>query len=139
MGVLRTALMDSLQRDRGGTSRMTAWPAPLLGLNTRDNIANMLPGFARVLDNLYPGSGQCESRGGSEITHIGIPLGGDEATAGASSLFPYGNDKLFAGGSNGIWDVTPGTAIALAMPLAFGMMRGCQSTSQTVQATTTFG
>jgi hypothetical protein len=112
MGVLRQAIRDTLQRDRGGTSRMTNWPAPLLGLNTRDNIASMMAGYARQLDNFYPTQGECLSRGGSQIvTSPGLVYGSD--TSGFTALMTYGNTGLLVGASNGLYNVTPGAAVTL--------------------------
>lgn len=108
MTSLRRAVLDTLPRDRAGTSSATVWEAPLKGWNTRDPLARMDPQYARVLDNFYPTVGECQLRGGSSYWNT------NQLTGSVSSLHPYGSTKLFANGGTGLYDVTAGGVATLA-------------------------
>jgi hypothetical protein len=81
-------------------------PAPYGGLNLRDDITAMKPNEARVLENFFPGSGQCEMRPGFEKYAIGMGTGEVETLAAFQG---YSASKMLAGANGKIYDVTGGT------------------------------
>lgn len=98
------------QQAANNLSESRSLPAPIGGWNAKDSIAAMPPTDAVFLDNLFPVQEGVMLRKGSE-GYASIPSG-----RRIRSLLPYpksdGTWELFAGTQNGIFDVTPGGAIA---------------------------
>lgn len=81
-------------------------PSPTLGWNAKDNIANMPPGYAVTLDNVWPQTGYCISRRGSTA----FATCGDQGLP-VESIFPYTiteHQRLFAASGAEIYDITSG-------------------------------
>ena len=95
------------------TSVTAMVPAPVAGVNYRDPIVAMGPTDAVVLDNLIPRQAGVELRSGWQYFST-------TTNAAIRSIFAYNagssaNNKLFAGSSGKIYDVTSGTpSIAVA-------------------------
>lgn len=105
-------LVGQRRRQRAPDSRVELIGAPIGGWNTKDPLATMGPQFASVLDNWYPQPAELELRGGYT----------DHATGFANpprtlALYtpPSGLNKMFAGTSNGIFDVSSAGAIGAAV------------------------
>lgn len=105
---LRKPLTTALQP----TARPHSAVAPYDGLNTRDPLATLGESYAVILDNFYPTSGGVSLRAGSELltSHT-------VDTIEFASLFSYrpaagGADSIFAGGPDGIYDVTAGGTVS---------------------------
>lgn len=82
------------------TAQVITRPAPTLGWNARDSVANMKPGYAIQLVNWFPDGGRCSIRGGSVPR---LTLGATSPTAineAIKTLAVYnpmdGNNKMFA-------------------------------------------
>lgn len=88
-------------------------PAPVGGLNYRDALVNMKPTDALVMTNVIPKQDGIELRSGWQYFST-------TTNAAIKSIFAYNagnssNNKLFAGSSGKIYDVTSGTpSISLA-------------------------
>lgn len=99
---------------RGRTARTASYPAPTLGLNARDSIANMKPGFAIVLDNWFPQTTSVALRNGSANWKTGF-------TSEVDSLLVYkssSSSKMFAASGTAIYDATSSGAIGTAVVTA---------------------
>ncbi len=81
-------------------------PAPYGGLNLRDDITALKPNEARVLENFFPGAGQCEMRPGFAKYAIGLGTGEVKTLAAFQG---YSASKMLAGANGIIYDVTGGT------------------------------
>ena len=81
-------------------------PAPSGGLNLRDDITALKPNEARVLENWFPGAGQCEMRPGFAKYAIGLGTGEVKTLAAFQG---YSSSKMLAGANGKIYDVTGGT------------------------------
>jgi len=83
--------------------------APTGGWNARDSLANMDPMDAVELLNIFPGTTECELRGGYESHATGI-------TGTVETLAVYhamsGTNELYAIDDNDIWDVSSAGAAA---------------------------
>lgn len=90
--------------EAAGTATPFPIPAPLLGLNTRDDYTLLKPVEARILENWLPDGGSCKVRPGY-TSHQEI-----SGAASAQSLMLFkgaASQKLLAGASDGkIYDVT---------------------------------
>lgn len=87
-------------------------PAPILGLNTRDQFVEMDLRYAIQLRNWFPGESGLTLRPGSTL-HATVT----HANAILRSFIPYqapntANSKLFVVSDNGIYDVTSGGTVA---------------------------
>lgn len=86
-------------------------PSPVGGWNARDALAEMKPTDAIRLTNIFPRPTYCEVRGGATNWATGMAAGG-------KSLMPWngptGSNKLFAGTSSGIYNVTNSGAVGAA-------------------------
>lgn len=119
---MRTALQDSLGRDRLGPGRTDTIPPPTGGWNTRDNVANMDEIDATILNNWYPRIGQLVLRGGSESWATGM-------SGTVKSLFlyspPVGTQKFYAVTNAGVYDITVTGAVgAVVKALTNGYIHG---------------
>lgn len=95
-------------------------PAPIAGINAQTGLSEMEPNEAIFLKNIIPSRYGCRVRSGyvEWATNVG--------TGGVRTVLPYvgstvANNKLFAAGSNAIFDVTLGGA-APTNVLAFGIV-----------------
>jgi hypothetical protein len=97
-------------RQMGGVSEPFPIPAPLMGLNTRDNYTLLQPTEARVLENWLPDEGSCRVRPGyaehEEIT-------GETSVPSLMVWEGATGRKLVAASGGEIYDVT-GNAAALS-------------------------
>lgn len=84
-------------------------PAPVGGWNARDNIAQMKATDAVVLDNFFPSTTDVLVRPGSREV-ASTASGSIQTLMGLANS--DGNFKRFAATGTGIWDITPGGAIA---------------------------
>lgn len=110
---MRAPLLDSLGRDRVGTSHPAFIDVAVKGWNTRDALAGMDPQFAPVLDNWFPRFGELELRGGMKTFATGV-------TGGVKTLYVYSPEsgaaqKFFAASNSGIFNVTAGGAAGAAV------------------------
>lgn len=93
------------------TSVSTTLPVPILGLNAKDDIANMGPQYARSMVNIFPDSSTCTVRGG--YTEFATTM-----TNSVRSLIPWvngsGTVKILAATSDTVFDASSaGTAATL--------------------------
>lgn len=97
-------------------ARSKTVPSPIGGLNGIDSIADMPSKDAIVLDNFWPTlAGLTVRKGWAEFASIPTdnpPSSPHDIRSLMSYVSPTGTKKLFAGDQNGIWNVTPGGAIA---------------------------
>jgi hypothetical protein len=106
-------LNSFLKQKPGRAGIMRAIPAPTLGWNTSENIADMDPRFALDLDNFFPAKSDIMLRKGwSE--HVG------QLVDPAESLLPYvsdsGTERLFAAAGTSFFNVTTaGTSAGAAV------------------------
>lgn len=96
------------QPRRRQSNQIIPFPAPFGGWNARDDITDMPPNDALVLDNLIPGDGSVALRNGFAQHATGM-------TDPVVSLMPYhapsGTTSLFAATEDTVWDVSSsGTA-----------------------------
>lgn len=94
------------QRAKGGRSQISSVqtiPSPIGGWNTRDSLAAMPPQDARILDNWFPTTTDCELRGGY-AAHATTITGTVKTLAVYNAM--SGTNKMFASDTNDIWDVT---------------------------------
>lgn len=84
-------------------------PAPLLGLNTRDDFTLLQPTEARVLENWLPDEGACRVRPGYADHQ---QISGATSVPTLATFEGASAQKLIAGADGEIWDVT-GTPSAL--------------------------
>lgn len=105
---MRTALQQSLPREKLGTVQGAHSPAPVGGWNTRDSLAAMRPDEASVIDNWFCRASEVVQRGGSLDFATGM-------TGVVRSIFDYtpaaGAAKLFGVTDAGIYDITAGGAV----------------------------
>lgn len=101
---------------RGQVIRTQTIPAPLGGLNARDNIAEMAATDAVAMDNYVPGLSNVMLRPGYRKWATGLP------TLPVESLLPYragATLKMFAACGTGLYDVT--TKSAVGAPVVTGL------------------
>jgi hypothetical protein len=95
------ALRGQLRRRQA--NQIIPFPAPFGGWNARDDITDMPPQDAVVLDNLIPGDGSVAIRKGYASHGTGM-------TDPIASLMPYhapsGTTALFAATADTVWDVS---------------------------------
>lgn len=97
--------------DGGPVSRIENLPAPVLGWNTRDSVANMKSAYALDMLNFYPSPTDVVTRGGSAEHKTGFA-----ATEEVYSLFTYASastEKMFGATDLGIYDVSSAGAVTL--------------------------
>src|SRR3954469_9931735 len=89
----------------------TSQPAPVLGWNARDAIANMKGGYAYRLDNWFPTASNVRLRKGSAAHVTGI-------TGEVETLETYkpetGSQSMWAWANNKIYNVTAAGAVGAA-------------------------
>jgi len=85
--------------------------APTRGWNVRDNIANMKPEDAILLDNFFPNTSDVMLRKGFTRFATGFPA----AVQTVMAYQGFTNNKLFAISSGSIYDITNGGAIGAAI------------------------
>src|SRR5947207_3620163 len=85
--------------------------APVGGWNARDALADMKATDAVRLTNLFPRPTYCEVRGGATNWATGMAATGKSLMAWNG---PTGSNKLFAGTSSGIYNVTNSGAVGAA-------------------------
>lgn len=106
------------QPRRRQANQVIPFPAPFGGWNARDDITDMPPQDALVLDNLIPGDGSVAVRSGYAVHGTGL----DDPVF---SLMPYhapgGTTKLFAATADTVFDVsTAGAASSSITTLTSG-------------------
>jgi hypothetical protein len=92
-------------------SKVVSLQAPIGGWNRRDPIPEMAPTDAIIMDNLIPGNGNIQIRGGSTKWATGL---GSFVESLMEYSSPTGN-KLFAAVPTAIYDVTGGGAVGGAV------------------------
>lgn len=106
--------MIELRRPRTAkraVSQVASIPAPTGGLNARDNIADMKPTDALVLENFFPQPSYIELRNGSASHAVGMP-------GPVESLLPYSSGtsgKLFAMSADALYAATASGPVAGAV------------------------
>lgn len=103
--------MARMQPSRAQILQTQSIPAPTGGLNGRDAYANMPPGDAVVLDNMFPAPSNVALRNGMQAWATGLP-------GQVNSLCCYSSTtarKLFAASGAGIYDVTAQGAVGAAV------------------------
>lgn len=91
-------------------------PPPVGGWNARDNVAQMRPTDALVLDNWWPTPTDVQVRKGS-ASYATLPSGQNISTLmGLANR--DGTFKRFAASQDGVWDITAGGAVAVASSVA---------------------
>ena len=118
MGYLQHAAVRASGKAARQGTRRSSLPSPVKGLNTRDSLTDIKPGYALNLVNYFPSGQSLELRRGT-LRHTERPLPG---ASGASSdrpgalgsgavrnVFSAGPDRLYAVSSTGrLVDVTDG-------------------------------
>jgi hypothetical protein len=99
---------ESLTTSINSTRSVTA---PVGGWNARDALADMKENEAIRLTNIFPRPTYCEVRGGAVNWATGMAAGGKSLMAWNG---PTGSNKLFAGTSSGIYNVTNSGAVGAA-------------------------
>jgi hypothetical protein len=104
--------MPRLTRQTAGTSGPVTYPSPALGWNTRDPIAAMKPGFARIMDGVVVEGGDVRMRRGWRAWATGLPgrVDGLLPWLGAGST-----EALFASSGTGIYNVSTAGAVGSAV------------------------
>lgn len=101
-----------IKTKRGNVSTLMSRPAPVLGWNARDSIADMKPEEAIELENLFPAAADVMLRKGKQSWVTGI-------TGQVESLMSYntkaGTQTLFAAATTKIYDVTSSGAVGAAV------------------------
>lgn len=99
-------------RAKARVSRTSSAPAPILGWNARDSIADMRPDEAVILDNWFPTAADIELRKGSATHVTGI-------TGTVETLAAYrpstGSQKLFGWAGTAAYDVSSAGAVGAAV------------------------
>jgi hypothetical protein len=106
--MLRPARAQLRRGEPGAVSRNR--PAPVLGWNARDALAEMKPGEAAQLDNWFPGTASCSVRRGSVGHATGLG-------ASVESLMGYTSptaQKLFGAAGGAIYDATAAGPVGAA-------------------------
>lgn len=104
--MLRTPLR--VKRVRGQVSRVSSFPSPVGGWNTKDSLAAMSILDATNLDNWVPKNNYVETRGGW-TTHATGTTGNIKALATYNAM--NGVNKLYGYTSTGIYDVSSAGAV----------------------------
>lgn len=97
---------NQLQQTQFNQGQSKTLPAPTGGLNLRDDISNLKPNEARILENWLPTTGLVEFRPGKTF-HAGGMSTGEVKTLAA--YVGYSASKMLAGAGGAIWDVTSAT------------------------------
>lgn len=94
----------ALTQEAAGTAEPFPIPAPLLGLNTRENYTLLKPTEARTLENWLPDEGACKVRPGHAIHQL---ISGATSVPSLMLFKGAASQKLLAGASDGhVYDVT---------------------------------
>lgn len=95
-----------------GIAKITSFPAPVGGLNSRDSLADMKASDAVILENWYPKQNSVVIRKGYINWVTGVPTA-------TQSLFKYapitGGYKIFAAAGTAFYDVTATGALGAAV------------------------
>jgi hypothetical protein len=94
------------------TSMSASMPAPLLGLNSKDSLANMKEGYALILNNWYPKTSYLEVRGGA-VNHLTGITGTPKTLAVYNRL--NGTSAMYAVTSAGVFDATTAGAVGVSL------------------------
>ncbi len=103
-------------RQRVRSSYREATPAPVGGWNTRDDVGNMPPQDAEILDNWLPDVNSVKPRKG--WTQFTSGVGSGDVHTLATYVGTTGTKKFLAAGGTTIYDITSGTATSLATDLS---------------------
>lgn len=98
-------------RSREELSESATTPAPILGWNTRDPLANMRQEYAITLDNWLPSTGTVSVRPGATSWSTGFA----DRVKTVLAWNGVASSKLFAATDAGVFDVTAGGAIGAAV------------------------
>lgn len=109
--MIRQALKTKRGTARGKIMSSVTRPAPTLGWNTRDSVANMKPGYAIRLLNWFPTPNDCVVRGGNEQHATGFDSGAGAVETLAVYNAMNGTSKLFGATDTGIYDATSAGAV----------------------------
>jgi len=90
------------------TSQSRSMPAPLMGLNSRDSLANMKEGYALSLENWYPRTSYLELRGGC-ANHLTGMTGTPKTLAVYNRV--NGTNAMYAVTVAGVFDATSAGAV----------------------------
>jgi hypothetical protein len=105
--------MPSQQR-----SQPSKIPAPMSGINAQSGLSEMAPDEAIFMKNIYPARYGCRVRSGYTEYATNVGTGGTRTIISYVGSDPT-EDRLFATGEDGIYDVTGGGA-SPTLELAFG-------------------
>lgn len=97
---------SELQKTQFNQGKSKTLPAPTGGLNLRDDISNLKPNEARILENWLPTTGLVQMRPGK--THHAGGLGIGEVKTLAAYV-GYSSSKMLAACNGAIYDVTNAT------------------------------
>lgn len=97
---------------RSPVSTLLSRPAPVLGWNARDSIADMKPEEAITLENLFPASSDVLLRKGCNSWATGL---GAQAESVMSYNTAAGSQTLFAAAGTSFFDVTSSGAVGAAV------------------------
>lgn len=97
---------------RRARTKTQSIPAPTRGWNTRDNIAEMDPRHAIIMDNWFPDDEDVRLRRGHEEHASGIGSGAVETLMTYNA--PSGTSTLFAAGNSAIYDASSSGAVGAA-------------------------
>ena len=109
---------SAINRPSAQNTSVSKIPAPIAGINAQTGLSEMVPNEAIFLKNIIPSRYGCRVRSGyvEFATNVG--------TGGVRTILPYvgsttAQNRLFATGEDGIYDITAGGA-APTLVLAFG-------------------
>lgn len=104
--ILRASRRTAASAAKAAQGAPLTIPAPVGGLNARDNLAEMPPTDAVVLTNWFPEAQYCAIRGGSASWGTGVGTGSTPVQSLMPWNNPAGSDKLFAAAASTIYDVS---------------------------------
>jgi hypothetical protein len=91
-------------QQRARTSNRSPTPPPIGGWNTRDEVGNMPPQDAEVLDNWLPDVNSVKPRRG--YTQFASGIGTGDVHTLATYVSSTGEKKFLAAGGTSIYDIT---------------------------------
>lgn len=109
---MRSPLLSKRGPIKQQISAQKSFPAPVLGWNDRDALADMKPAHAIHLENWFPRTTYCEVRGGRADHATGM-TGNGKTLAVYNSL--TGTNKMFCATASGVYNVSNAGAVGASV------------------------